>query len=477
MGNDGWGLEVIRGTDVGKLFPLAGGATVLGNALGGDPGIDLGPQEGSSPRRMAARQARIVVEPDGLSIEDLESPGGTFVNRQRILPGQSRRLQAGDVVQLGSVQVRVVDRKGGTAPMPSAPAPKAASPNRLGPLPTPFRLANGSTCRTWDDFLTVSAKSWSALREELTSGRLRTFLAAGGRPDLLPATSGTADERLDAWLGALPTTRPAEAAIEVNPAVLRVRAVAGGGTVRRPLVVTNVGYRLLRSTARVEPASASWLRVAPEFSSRPFLTAEQTEVPVEVTIPEEVARPLVAAVVVEGNGGSRRVEVRVEPPLKTEFEPQPAGQKGASAGLRLRERIAGLSPGPRTALAALAAVAVRAALLVGDRLVAGAPGAVSLGGASVEFGLLGATAAGLAAWRHGEARGLAPAAFAGWFGGVLLAALVVALCRSLEPSWVTAGSPLVALAFWAALGGLLGAGSTLAIGNRGKGMVQGDVVP
>ena len=57
---------------------------------------------------MAARQAQLDLSAQGLTIRDLESPGGTFVNRQRLLPGQSRTLQPGDLIQLGGVQLKVV---------------------------------------------------------------------------------------------------------------------------------------------------------------------------------------------------------------------------------------------------------------------------------------------------------------------------------------------------------------------------------
>ena len=40
-------------------------------------------------------------------IEDLNSLNGTFVNRQRIHPGQQRELHPGDIVQVGTVQLRV----------------------------------------------------------------------------------------------------------------------------------------------------------------------------------------------------------------------------------------------------------------------------------------------------------------------------------------------------------------------------------
>ncbi|MHC5544692.1 FHA domain-containing protein, partial [Singulisphaera rosea] len=183
-----WSLEVIRGRDTGHTYALAPGEMVLGNALNGTPGLDLGRHEGDGPRKMAARQASLRRSEQGLALQDLESPGGTFVNRQRLLPGQSRTLQLGDVIQLGSVQLKVVGPSHPVSPEPISPSAVAppSKPNPPPPipstttttvaskastLPTPFVLASGATCRTWDDFLTISAQRWASLRDELSSGR------------------------------------------------------------------------------------------------------------------------------------------------------------------------------------------------------------------------------------------------------------------------------------------------------------------
>ena len=87
-----WLLEVVRGRDVGRTYELDPGETVVGNALNGQRGLDLLDQEGSSPRRMAARQASIAWSGTDLSIRDLESPGGTFVNQQRLLSDLPRDI-------------------------------------------------------------------------------------------------------------------------------------------------------------------------------------------------------------------------------------------------------------------------------------------------------------------------------------------------------------------------------------------------
>src|SRR5689334_7878301 len=126
MNGDGWALEVVRGKDAGRVFALRAGEIVLGNAPGEAGGLDLADQESAaSPRRMAGRHAALECSPRGLAVRDLESPGGTFVNRQRVLPGKATPLRAGDVIQLGGVQLKVVAKAPaavGAPPHPSSPA-------------------------------------------------------------------------------------------------------------------------------------------------------------------------------------------------------------------------------------------------------------------------------------------------------------------------------------------------------------------
>jgi hypothetical protein len=496
-GNNGWSLEVVRGRDVGKLYALARGAVVLGNARDGSA-LDLSDQEGASPRRMAARQAQLDCSPKGLSLRDLDSPGGTFVNRQRVLPGQTRALQPGDLIQLGGVQLKVVagvpskppqspppsgkEGRGGDSPRgrgsPPQPNPppqgteskttarkEAASPPKPGILPAPFAMASGATCRTWDDFLTVSAQRWAALRDELTSGRLAAFLARVGAGAMAPSADapGTPDERLDAWLGSLPTTRPGRPELEVHPETLAVRAATGGGTTRQTVQVTNVGYRLLRSTVRVEPSASSWLRVPAEFTRGPFVTVDRTEVPIEVQIPEVLpGDPQIGGIVIEGNGGTKRVEVRVE--WATASGAIPEGVPASLGGEGLAELIARQPLGARIAIWGTLALALRLMVALGGMLVAGAEGEPSphLRGAAIVFAVAGAALAAALAARRGEPRDVPAAGFAGAVAGVLAAALMVAAGRTIEPILGRAPPVLVAVLLWAAIGaGLAVASSTL----------------
>lgn len=447
----GWRLEVVRGQEVGRSFSIGAGASTLGNGLNGEPGIDLGSLEGSGPRRMAARQAQLECTSVGLSLCDLDSPGGTFVNRQRILPGQSCPLRSGDVIQLGAVQLRVVEA---TTKEPTVPA--ATTPPRPGPLPAPYTLATGAVCRSWDDFLTVSAQSWTALRDELGSGRLTTFLRSIGRPDLVPpASSAALDERLDAWLGRLPATRAATPELEVQPATLRIRAIPGGGTTRQRLAITNTGYRLLRSTLRVEPPTA-WVRVPPEYQARPFTTAEHTEVPIDVMIPESLSRAMKSTIVVESNGGSRRIEVVMEASPKEASYIDSTKDESIGIHSTFREHLSRLPLGKRVLFGAIGSGAIRGCLLMGDvcwRIVGGDTRTLpSMGGAVLILGALGALGGAHFTNRRGEKGDLPFGAFAGGFAGVLMACLAVAASRAVEPAF----GRLLALPLWTLIGALAG---------------------
>ena len=297
------------------------------------------------------------------------------------------------------------------------------------------------------------------MREELTSGRLAAFLGSIRRADLLPSPRPPRppDEQLDAWLGALPTTRPSRPELEVHPVRLAIRARGGGGILRQTVQVTNVGYRLLRSTARVEPAATAWLRLAPEFTGDPFVTIEHTDMTVEVVMPESLDAPLTAALVIESNGGTKRVEVRLERPPAADSVPE-AGTESASASrvnLDLREAIARQSLGFRL-VAWVAAAAVLRLLIVASSALFGGPAqgepAPALHGPAIVMAILGCGLGVVYALRRGAARDLFSTGFAGGFLGVLASAVMVAACRAIEPN---PPSSLLAVVLWSALAAAL----------------------
>lgn len=100
-------LVVIRGLKIGAEYPLYEGENFIGRADEKPVDIDLEEQE-SPDRIWSSRQHACIIFQDGvLTIEDLNSSNGTFVNRQRVYPGQKRQLNPNDVIQIGTVQLKV----------------------------------------------------------------------------------------------------------------------------------------------------------------------------------------------------------------------------------------------------------------------------------------------------------------------------------------------------------------------------------
>jgi pSer/pThr/pTyr-binding forkhead associated (FHA) protein len=446
---------------------------------------------------MAPRQAQLELSPKGLTVRDLDSPGGTFVNRQRLLPGQSRSLQSGDVIQLGGVQLKVGvgkppvplplgegARSAGEGPRAAerrsvekvAPKvgerPRATAAGKAGPLNAVFTLATGARCRTWDDFLTIAAQRWPALRDELVSGRLAAFLASIGRGAMAPRADapGTPDERLDTWLGTLPTTRPSRPELDVHPEVLKLRATPGGGMMRASVRITNTGYRLLRTQARIEPAATAWLKLPAELSRTPIVTVDHTDVPLELQIPEIFTETPAAAIVLESNGGTRRVEVRLERPAAAEIIPEPSAAQETRTGLGLGALIARQPLVMRLIVWSMGAVLLRVLVLVSSLIFAAGTGEARppLRPAVMLLGLVGCLAAIRFALKHGAPGDVPAVGFAGGVVGVLAASVVVAVCRTIEPILGPglAGSGVAVCAVWGLLGVIVAGVSAVAVPPR-----------
>jgi len=550
MAEHGWRLEVVRGAEVGRAFALGHAQTVLGNSPGEGSVINLSGQEGTSPRRMAARQASVEISPNAVLLRDLDSPGGTFVNRQRVLPGQAIALKSDDVIQLGGVQLKLVEAtptrsavppssSGKTTSTPQRPAQQAAAKavpiahapptsssarnvgNSSGPaaqparrttsptrpsmsqgqgertnaakrsdaaarpvpptpptpvaapaskasvppaLPVPFVLREGGTCRTWDDFLTVSAQNWSGMTDELVSGRLAAYLAGNRLAHLAPSPSepGTPNERLDTWLRAIPSRRASAPELDVHPASLTVRVSGGGGTTRQLLTLSNVGYRLLRTRIEIDPQSSSWIRLAPGFRDQPIVTVDRTDVQLEVESPESLEAPRVGSITLRSNGGERVVPVRLErapalesiPGLSTAFE------GGASADLN--ELLGRHSPVVRLFCGVVAGVAARLLLGVGSLLWIGGKVSAEMSpllGPLVLFGALGAFGGLALASKRAKPLDLPFVGIAGVCVGVLFSLFVVALARSLEwtsgPDGSASPSLLSLGLLWSLIGGVV----------------------
>ena len=101
-------LLVVRGQRMDVSYPLYAGKNYLGRTDDKPVDIDLEDQE-STDRIWTSRQHAVVTFEGGkLTVEDLNSLNGTFVNRTRVHPGQVRELSEDDVIQVGTVHLKVV---------------------------------------------------------------------------------------------------------------------------------------------------------------------------------------------------------------------------------------------------------------------------------------------------------------------------------------------------------------------------------
>ncbi|MCE9530255.1 MAG: FHA domain-containing protein [Planctomycetes bacterium] len=101
-------LLVIRGEKLECQYPIYPGKNYLGRTDEKPVDIDLENQEPPDRIWTSRQHAVIMLEGGTLTIEDLNSLNGTFVNRTRVHPGQLRTLQVNDIIQVGTVQMRLL---------------------------------------------------------------------------------------------------------------------------------------------------------------------------------------------------------------------------------------------------------------------------------------------------------------------------------------------------------------------------------
>lgn len=117
----------MSGSTFGKHFPLYG-TTVIGRHSECD--ICLPSDE------ISRKHARIVQNPDGLYVEDLDSANGTFVNGRRV---RREKIEPGDELKLDTVrflvegaggEVATARRQRDTQPAPPVRIPKPSAGGR-----------------------------------------------------------------------------------------------------------------------------------------------------------------------------------------------------------------------------------------------------------------------------------------------------------------------------------------------------------
>ena len=101
-------LIVLRGQRQNVEYQIYDGDNYIGRA--DDKAVDLDLEDQEPPDRIwSSRQhAVIAFESGSMTIEDLNSTNGTYLNRTRIEPGKKIPLSVSDVIQIGTVQLKVV---------------------------------------------------------------------------------------------------------------------------------------------------------------------------------------------------------------------------------------------------------------------------------------------------------------------------------------------------------------------------------
>ncbi len=100
-------LVVIRGQKIGAEYPIYPELNFIGRSDEKPVDIDLEDQEPPDRIWTSRQHALVTFENGAITIEDLNSSNGTYVNRNRVYPGQKKQLNPNDVIQIGTVQMKV----------------------------------------------------------------------------------------------------------------------------------------------------------------------------------------------------------------------------------------------------------------------------------------------------------------------------------------------------------------------------------
>ena len=88
----------------GREIPLSAGEWIVGRADGDfHPDIDLTPFGAGPGQGVSRKHVRIIVQGNGVSLEDLKSTNGTLLNGKLLPPNMLQRLDDGDKIEMGNV--------------------------------------------------------------------------------------------------------------------------------------------------------------------------------------------------------------------------------------------------------------------------------------------------------------------------------------------------------------------------------------
>lgn len=190
------------------------------------------------------------------------------------------------------------------------------------PFPRLFVFPCGAVGRNFDQLAQECQKNWIEARELLKQGALERFLAGLGRADLAMAARAAAafpdpDRGLDQLLARLPTMTLAPPKLAVEPAEIDFGPVQVGYDYRLAIRLINHGLRLLYGSV---VSDCRWLTPGESPGSVQKLVQFGTETTVPAFIRGQYLRagpiPLEGRLVIESNGGTATMLVRVQVTVK-----------------------------------------------------------------------------------------------------------------------------------------------------------------
>jgi hypothetical protein len=191
------------------------------------------------------------------------------------------------------------------------------------PFSVPFILPTGTICRTFNELALACHAAPKAALDLLRAGHLESFLAAQGRADLARAAhvAARAPDRprgLDDFLNQLPTSVLRPAKLRVAPEVIDLGTVRPGEDRTCELTLHNDGMRLLFGSASCD--DCEWLSLGHGSRSkrRVFQFTDRFDLPVRVVGKNVRAfgKPQAGVILLESNGGTVSVTVRLSSPVK-----------------------------------------------------------------------------------------------------------------------------------------------------------------
>jgi len=103
-------LTLIRGGRKGQEFPLEDGKNLIGRwdpETGSFPEVDL--EQDDPEAKISRKHAMIIIENGKITIEDIGSLNGTYVNRgNRLIPGTPIELKTGDEIIIGKTFLKLI---------------------------------------------------------------------------------------------------------------------------------------------------------------------------------------------------------------------------------------------------------------------------------------------------------------------------------------------------------------------------------